>query len=216
MNSSENKGYWDWTWEPNTVPPETSTLSIAFSGWTNPAEALSQSKKLLNTLTGDKYICLGGGNSNGAFTREALNSITNAINNNEFSNYDGIAFDVEEGDSGLESDFAASFLAAKNKGFKVLVTVSHSAPYGISDAQQLMNSFFVNENIDILSPQLYTTGQEIANDYAISHNVTWAEYKKAKASIVPSIVQASFYESAQKYFLETGVILGGYIQWKQS
>ncbi len=216
MNSSENKGYWDWTWEPNTVPPKTSTLSIAFSGWTNPAEALSQSEKVKNTLIGDKYISFGGGNSNGSFTKESLDSITSAINNNKFSDYDGIAYDVEEGESGLEDLFAASFLAAKNKGFKVLITVSHSAPYGISDAQQLMNSFFVDENIDILSPQLYTTGQETANDYAISHNVTWADYKNAKASIVPSIVQASLYESAQKYFQENGVTLNGYIQWKQS
>jgi hypothetical protein len=64
----------------------------------------------------------------GAFTLSSLNAITAAINANTITGYNGIAYDIEEGDAGLASAFTASFAAAKAKGFKVLVTTSHSQP----------------------------------------------------------------------------------------
>jgi len=97
----------------------------------------------------------------------------------------------------------------------VLVTVSHSAPYGIADAQELMNSFFADPNIDILSPQLYTEGTEIMNDYSISHGVKWQQYADCRATIVPSIVKGTLYEGAKTYFANEQVTLQGYIQWSQ-
>lgn len=212
--NAENMGYWDWTWSQGSAPSNAS-LSLAFSGWTNVESALSQSNNIIDNLVGTKYISFGGGNSNGAFDAASLSDITNAINQGKFDHYDGIAYDVEEGAAGLESDFKVSFASAKAKGLKVLVTVSHSAPYGISDAPTLMNSFFADENIDILSPQLYTTGEEGANNYEISQGVTWGSYKNAKAAVVPSLVSGTYYPDAQAYFLAQGVTLKGYIQWKQ-
>lgn len=215
MTQQTIQGYWDWTWS-NSTPPSDTNLNLAFSGWTNVDTALQQSQQVFNQLQGDKYISLGGGNANGAFNNQALKQITAAINAGAFSAYDGIAYDVEEGDSGLEEAFQQSFSAAKQQGLKVLVTVSHSAPYGIADANALMQSFFSNEDIDILSPQLYTTGEETENDYATSAGVEWSQYKQCKASIAPSIVNSGLYESAQSYFTSQDVEISGYIQWQQA
>lgn len=210
---AENMGYWDCTWQGGNAPSN-ATLSLAFSGWVDVESALTDSNTVLHNLVGTKYISFGGGNENGAFDSTQLTALTNAINQGVFDQYDGIAYDVEEGVSGLETDFQLSFAAAKAKGFKVLVTVSHSAPYDISDAAELMNSFFADSNIDILSPQLYTTGEEAENNYDTSHGVSWASYAACKAAIVPSLITSAFYPSAQAYFAEQGVTLKGYIQWK--
>lgn len=209
-------GFWWWTWSNTVTPPTGTNLSIAFSGYVDPAEALSNSEPIKSSLQGSKYIALGGGNDKGAWTEAALTDITNAINAGDFAGYDGIAYDVEEGESGLETAFQQSFAAAQAKGYQVLVTVSHSAPYGISDASTLMQSFFADPNIDYLSPQLYTTGTETSNDYETSGGVAWSEYATAKAAIVPSIVQASLYADAQIYFEAQGVSLNGFIQWSQT
>jgi hypothetical protein len=98
---------------------------------------------------------------------------------------------------------------------QVLVTVSHSAPYGIGDAASLMRSFFSNPNIDYISPQLYTSGEEGGNDYGTVAGVQWWEYKQAKAAIVPSIVASYMYNDAQNYFSSQGVYTQGYVQWRQ-
>ena len=212
---ADNIGYWDWTWDPTPATPG-ATFGLAFSGWTDVTNAVQQSDKIKDELTGDKYICFGGGNQNGAMTSAGLQAITEAIKEGTLAGYDGVAYDVEVGDAGLEQDFTDSFAAAQAAGFKVLVTMSHSAPYGISDGAALMQSFFSDENIDFLSPQLYTTGSEAANDYATSHGVTWNQYAAAKAAIIPSIVKASYYADAQSYFAEHGVELGGFAQWSRT
>ncbi|MBC3910940.1 LysM peptidoglycan-binding domain-containing protein [Undibacterium umbellatum] len=209
------KGLWYWTWSKNTQVPDNTNLGIAFSGWVSPQTAIDNSNAVHSQLPGLKYICLGGGNESGAWTESAVLSVTNAINSGSLSAYQGIAYDIEEGSSGLAAAFEASFTAAKAKGLKVLVTVSHSAPYGIEDAAALMRSFFASPVIDILSPQLYTTGEETSNQYATSGGVSWSEYADAKAIVAPSIVNASLYADAQEYFLAQGVSLGGFLQWQQ-
>lgn len=214
--SGDVTGIWWWTWSSLSAAPASTNLAIAFSGWTDPGTAVQQSANVKARLPGLKFISLGGGNGNGAFTSDALTAITAAIEAGRFAGYDGVAYDVEEGEAGLETLFAQSFAAAKAKGYKVLVTVSHSAPYGISDAATLMQKFFADPNIDYLSPQLYTTGEETANDYATSAGVSWAQYATAKAAIIPSIVKASLYADAKRYFQEQGVAIGGFVQWSQS
>ena len=208
-------GFWWWTWSSSATPPAGANLGIAFSGWVAPATALQNSAHVLPVLPGAKYIGLGGGNSSGAWTLAAVEAVTSAIAGGEFNGYNGIAYDIEEGDPSLESAFAASFAAAKAKGLQVLVTISHSAPYGISDGATLMQSFFASSDIDILSPQLYTTGEETSNQYATSQGVTWNQYATAKAAIAPSIVSADMYASAQAYFQQQGVTLRGFVQWSQ-
>ncbi|BAZ71107.1 hypothetical protein NIES4106_59040 (plasmid) [Fischerella sp. NIES-4106] len=206
------KGYWNKTYSPSH-PFNHSTLGIAFSGWAKPDKALSDSAEIKNRLVGHKYISLGGGNSNGSFTQQILHSIITHIKNGKFSDYRGIAFDIEEGEANLTSDFEHAFAAAKNKNFKVLVTTSHSAPYGIPDARTMMKNFIKNENIDYLSPQLYTSGTETENDFATSQGVSWEDYAHSKPVIVPSIVRANMYRDAKNRFSRHGVTTKGFIQW---
>jgi len=78
-----------------------------------------------------------------------------------------------------------------------------------------MRAWFVDANIDYLSPQLYTTGNEGANDWATSGGVQWSEYANCRAKIIPSIVSSSMYQDTQSYFAARGVTTAGYIQWQQ-
>lgn len=210
----ENRGYWHWTYHKSTAP-EGTTMGMAFFGATDPADALEKSKAVLPILKGDKYICLGGGTNAGRYTATVITKIIDAINNGDFADYDGIAYDVEVGESGLTRDFQNLFEATKAKGFKNLVTVSHSRPYGIRDGTALMRSFLIDKNIDFISPQLYTNGKETANQYT-AYGVKWEEYAKAEGIVIPSIVKASYYEAARSYFKNRGVDLGGYVQWHQN
>ena len=208
-------GYWDWTYDHTTPIPD-ANLGLAFSGWADVKTAIQQSHSLLGKLQGAQFICFGGGNENGAFNATRLAAINEAIQDGSLVGYDGIAYDVEEGDPGLESDFATSFGIAQKAGFKVLVTVSHSAPFGITDRATLMKSFFDNSDIDYLSPQLYRTGKESANNYATAKGVLWSGYAQSKAAVVPSLVKAAYYPDAREYFTQQGVKLSGYIQWSRN
>jgi LysM repeat protein len=221
---ANNMGYWDWTYS-NAEPPPNTTLSLAFSGEIVVSEVLSKGQLVFDTMVGDKYICFGGGNAAGSFNLARIEAITNAINSGTLCDYDGIAYDVEMVEMDLEDAFATSFKAAQDKGLKVLVTISHSAPYdiiGASDANMikaqalaLMKSFFVNKNINIISPQLYTNGDETENDYSWI-NVNWNEYVNCIAQVVPSIVKASYYTDAEQYFGALDIELSGYVQWQQT
>jgi hypothetical protein len=209
------KGYWHWTWSSSNAPAD-STLSIAFSGWSDPDKALADSAPVKDKLVGDKYISLGGGNVNGKFDNSNIQRIIAAIENGKFSDYQGVVFDIEECDTGLASEFHAAFAIAKTKNLQVLVTVSHTAPYGAADAKDLMTAFFADENIDYLSPQLYTTGTETENDFSENMGVTWKDYVGAKAAMVPSIVRAGTYENAADFFSRVGIDTKGLIQWAQN
>lgn len=206
-------GYWDKTWSPG-VGPSGTTLGVAFSGYADVQLALQNGRQVINHLEGEKYISIGGGaKSTGSITAAVLQAIIAGMQNRIFIGYQGIAFDVEVGDAGLESQYEEAFAAVKAGGLKVLVTVSHSEPYGIHDAKTLMKSFIASSNIDILSPQLYSSGSEKQNDYT-AVGTPWSAFAASTALIAPSIVAASYYSSAVNYFATHGVKLAGFIQWK--
>ena len=194
-------------------------LAVAFSGWASVSSALTDSAAAYSSLKGIKFLSIGGGNGNGRFTAAVLTALDAAVSSGQLSGYDGVCYDIEEGDANLGAAFASSFANAKANKLKVLITISHSAPYGITDKVALMNGFFSDSNIDILSPQLYTGGTESANDYT-SVGVPWSSYAAAKAAVVPTIVSASYYSDAQNYFSTfsrsgTSFNTKGFIQWKQ-
>jgi len=178
-------------------------------------QAIDDSASIKSKLPGTKFITIGGGDSSGRWTSAAVQKVTSYCKSKKFSGYSGIAYDIEEGDSGLSSVFLSSFSACKSAGYQVLVTVSNSAPYGISDAKTLMTAFLKDTNIEYVSPQLYQTGNEGSNLYDTNANVPWSAYVGAKPKIVPSIVKASYYSSAKSYFSSKGITLSGYIQWNQ-
>jgi chitinase len=155
------KGYYLKSWEcsAKNLPSGTNAV-VYFSGWSDINSALEESNecKVKAALGHTSYISFGGGNANGRLTAKNLAGFTDAINNGKLSGYNGIAIDAEEGDGGIESSYDTLISAAKNKGLKVLVTVSHSAPYNVADSETLMTHLIKNKNIDFLSPQLYSSG----------------------------------------------------------
>ena len=190
-------------------------LDVAFSGYVDPDKAISDSASIYPKLQGEKYISIGGGNNAGRWTQNWVKKVAEYCSSGKFHNYVGVVFDIEEGDSGLASAFAEAFAACKSR-YRVLVTTSGSAPYAIDDAATLMRSFFPNKNIDILSPQLYSTGNEKSNDYSTSHGVQYTEWAKSVAQVVPSIVSSNLYPDAKNVFHNRfGINIAGYVRWSQ-
>eukprot|EP01033_Poteriospumella_lacustris_P003987 gene3987-2839_t len=209
------QGYWWWTWPESQAAPKNTNMGIAFSGWADVNNAIGESAPLYSKLPGAKIFTIGGGNSNGHFTKSSIEALNSALSSGKLDGYAGISYDIEEGDGGLTNTFQESFTLAKKLGKKVMVTVSHSAPYGIPDGASMMRSFLSDTNIDYISPQLYTTGEEASNEFSTEKGVQWSEYAQAKAAIVPSIVRGSYYADAKSRFASYGVATKGYIQWEQ-
>lgn len=168
-------------------------------------------------MSGTKFLSLGGGDDSGSWSTSAVQGVTAAINSGQIKNagYSGVVYDIEQGDSGLSSVFAASFAAAHSKGLQVIVTTSHSAPYGIGDAGTLMAGIIADSNVDIISPQLYTSGNENTNDYT-ADTVAWSAYASSKAVIMPAITECSLYADAKSKLGSYGMRVTGFIQWQQS
>jgi hypothetical protein len=173
---------------------------------------------LHDTLVGDKWIDAGGGNKNGRWSADWLNKWETAIKNGDLKAWSGIVFDIEEcSESGLAPHFASAFRAAKAAGMGVLVTVSHSAPYGCQDPSALMTSFFSSDDVDYLSPQLYTSGNEPNPSFDAGNQVKWSDWTGSKARFVPSLgclaVKNGGYKQTQDYFTKYNLTATGYIVW---
>jgi len=67
--------------------PHCPLSGIAFSGYVDPNQALAASAAIKNSLPGQKFLSLGGGNALGSWSRFALQSITEAIKAGSFSGY---------------------------------------------------------------------------------------------------------------------------------
>jgi chitinase len=136
-----------------------------------------------------------------------------------YSGFQGICFDIEIAyETGLYPYFHTAFVNAKAKGLLVLVTISYSQPYGfpsVSESSSFMTNVLSDSYVDYISPQLYSTGSETSNVYT-TQGLSFSAYQNTNAKIVVSIVCASYYPSAQQYFLSNfNIPLSGFIQWKQ-
>ena len=141
--------------------------------------------------------------------------------------YSGVVFDVEivQGSSAETIPlFAKAFEVCKGLGLTVVVTTSHSAPYMTDtpqDAVEIVKAWAADDNVDMLSPQLYSSGMEGSPEFAESNNCkeagcTWELYQNSKAKFVPSIVTYSHYPAVQEYFSSKYNITNhGFIQWAQ-
>lgn len=118
--------------------------------------------------------------------------------------------------------FAASFKEAKRVGLQVIVTMSHSAPYyteSPEDAVAFIKAWVQDENIDIISPQLYSSGHEtgpvLDETYTCHHaGCTWLQFVGMKPKFMPSIVDASHFEATNNFFRQA-VHVDGYFVWAQ-
>lgn len=197
--------------------PLDADFTVAFSGWADISSAKGDSSTVLGQAVGDAYIALGGGNEHGSFSSDSLAAATTAINNDELQDWAGLALDVEYCNaSGLASSFQGVLAAAKSKGMKTLVTVSHSAPVGCPDQDALMDAFFQDANIDFLSPQLYTTGTETSPDFSVTSgsDITFDMYENARGAFLPSIVSASQFDAVVAQFPNLAV--DGFVQWSHA
>ena len=108
----------------------------------------------------------------------------------------------------------------------MLVTTSHSAPYAAgSDTSKmaLVDSWAKDDNIDIFSPQLYTSGFEASPEFMQTpcrsgggteqSKCPWERLKPMKAKWVLSLASASHYAAAKAFFNQLGIEPIGYIQW---
>jgi len=226
-NSSETEsqiiGYYSWGWQGGSQGPRGANVGIAFTGLIDVTQAISG--YTTPALHGETYCSIGGGNAGGIFTVTAINKITSACKSGAFKQkYHGICYDVEivkGSSSSVVSAFRESFAACKSAGLKVFVTTSHSAPYDTETPQvaiDLVKSWVADSNIDILSPQLYSSGEERSPELAETNSCkkagcTWDLWKNSKAIFAPSIVSASQYEAARTGLSQLN--MGGYVVWEQ-
>ena len=232
--ASDMIGYYSWNWGAGSTGPAGATVGVAFTGlidvdtaiayytpgaaWCCPAWPAGVTP----------YITLGGGNSAGVFDVAALAAIDDtAAQKILAANYSGVVFDVEEVSGSADEivpAFSAAFAACKAAGLTVVVTTSHSAPYACdstSDAIAFVKAWAADENIDVLSPQLYSSGSEGAPEFAETSSCadagcTWDLYVGAHAAFVPSIVVDTQYDEVTSWFESNyGIATAGFIQWAQ-
>lgn len=169
---------------------------------------------------GAKWIDAGGGGFNGRWNTSWITKWQNLIEAGNLSTWAGIVLDVEECfESGLSEPFGALLRAAKTAGLGTMVTTSHSAPYKCTDAKALMESFFVSDHCDYLSPQLYAGGTEKKPSFVPTGGagVAWSDWVGAKPLFVPSLTQNALadggYEATKQYFAPLGINCTGYVMW---
>lgn len=227
-------GYYSWNWGAGSTGSPGANAGCAFTGYTDVTKAISMytpgASWCCPVLLGTKYITLGGGNSAGTFDEASLHSIADQIHAVIDAGYEGVMFDVEEVDgpsSRLVPAFATAFDACKRAGLYVAVTTSHSAPYQTdtpADAVALVKAWAADKNIDILSPQLYSSGQESAPEFAETNSCkdagcTWELYKTTQAKFAPSIVAASQFDAVKQFFQNNSTLsisVDGFFQWAQT
>jgi len=219
------RSFYSWSWNGGDAGPADSNSSVHFSGWNTIPQALSET--LDHPLVGEKYLSIGGGNHNGILSADILTQFVADLG--QVQGYDGIMFDVEKvrgSFDAVNAKFNDAFAAVKAAGMKVAITVSHTAPYDTDSPQiatQLVQSFVANTNVDIISPQLYTSGTESQPDFAVtgscaSAGCDWDMYLSMHAGMrfVPSLANASQYDATKAYFEPKGIPCTGYIQWQQT
>jgi len=227
-DAQEVKGYYAWSWNGPSQGPADTNASCFFSGWNTVDNALNEYQGNWNLL-GEKYFSIGGGNQNGILSTDILNAFVNDLDKVQQKGFDGVMFDIEKvrgSAADVNPAFAAAFAATKAKGMKVAITVSHSAPYDTDSAQDavaMMNAFVRDTNVDIISPQLYTSGNESQPDYSLTGSCaaagcSWDIYKEMHSGMtfVPSIVAATQYDAVKSHFAQDGITASGYFVWQQS
>ena len=204
------------SWTEGDAAPVNPDIGIAFSGWAEVYQALS-SGPLAESLHGRKYLSVGGSNVNGVMNAATFKAMEENLDYVKDAGFIGICFDIEstQDENHYIPAMEAAFAAVKAKDLKVMVTTSHSAPIKSHAAARVVDAWIKSDNIDILSPQLYSTGKEKQVQTVASNGVSWDHWKGAKATIVPSIVDGSHWAKTLQFFQNQGIPVGGYLQWAE-
>jgi len=223
------KGYYSWSWANGDAGPQGSNASCYFNGWNTVSQALAEWSSQTSPLQGEKYFSIGGGNQNGVLSAAILHQFIQDIDQVKSHGFDAVMFDIEKV-TGAASDmnpiFANAFQAVQDAGMKVGITVSHSAPYDCDtpqDAVDFMQAFVADTNVDLMSPQLYTSGWESSPDFAVTGSCAaagcnWDIYQHMHSGMkfAPSIANADQYEAVEAHFTGLGLPTHGYFQWQQT
>lgn len=221
------KGYYSWSWTGGDVGPAGSNASAFFSGWDNVTSALQEFSGH-PALQGEKYFTIGGGNHNGDFTASVLTQFIQDIPDVKAKDFDAVMFDIEivQGSAAtMVPLFQQAFSAVQAAGMKVGITVSHSAPYSTDtpqDAADLVKAFVKDTNVNLMSPQLYSSGTETSPDFAVTSSCAavcgWDLYQDMHAAMkfVPSLAYANQYPAVEAHFAASGITTRGYFQWAQT
>jgi len=229
--SAEYIGYYSWNWGKGSQGPPGRNIGVAFTGYTDVDQAIRQYDTSRGwccpELNGDHWISLGGGNWAGVFNDQHLQNIAQSAQKIKAAGYVGVMFDVEEVRGphiNIVPLFAQAFASLKQAGLKVGVTTSHSAPYqcdSAEDSVEFVKAWAADPNVDVISPQLYSSGHETApqydeTNYCKAAGCKWELYKGGRAVFAPSIVSADQYEDVKTYFAKNySIQTGGYFEWKQ-
>ena len=197
-------------WEANLLTGEASRPSV--EELTKKALKIKEENKRLQFLT------LGGANAEGMVTTAAMDAVEAGLEDVKAAGFDGICFDIEltMGEQDLVEAQERAFAACKAAGLLVMVTTSHSAPYAAGSEGSkiaLTESWMNSDDIDIFSPQLYTSGMEESPDFDLTPcreapsdeppekaRCTYERLKGMKAKWVPSLCSETHYEATKQFF----------------
>ena len=145
------------------------------------------------------------------------------------SDWDGVMFDIEDlsgSSSELTEAFANAFAAVQSCGLSVSITTSHNAPFATDDPQtavDLVTQWLTDPNVDMISPQMYTSGNEDSPVLATTstcHSANppcdWSAYQGTSKKIVPSIVDSTHLAAVTQFFSDKGIdTQNSFVQWAQ-
>lgn len=178
------------------------------------------------TKGGLRFLMLGGANMAGTISAMRLDALSagDTLDKIRAAGFQGVGFDIEMtiGEDDLVAAQERTFAACKEFGLLVMVTTSHSAPYAAgsdSSKMALVDSWVTDPNIDLFSPQLYTSGNEDAPEFEITpcpeNSCTYERLTNMKAKWVPSLSlqSAGSYPAVKEFFATKGIQTAGYIVW---
>merc|ERR1712034_79024 len=103
---------------------------------------------------------------------------------------------------------------------------SHTAPYKTDspeDGTAFLKAFLQDANIDMISPQLYSEGDEQIPEFDATGNCAavgfgWKAYENMRdgMKLVPSIVEPNHYPAVKLTLEHAGLAPTGYFVWMQS
>jgi hypothetical protein len=164
----------------------------------------------------------GGSSEQGMFNPDTVAKMGEDCPMIKEAGYEGVVFDVEVTRGGmlLVDTLEEAFKKCKAADLVVMVTTSHTAPTGVSLGDirlKLIESWVKSDNLDIISPQLYTWGGEEEPEFDSTwpcDNCTFNKYKGSKAQFMPSVVNGDHMKAVKKYFDKLKIPVSGYFQWQ--
>ncbi len=207
------RGYYKFAWEGTSVPLGDWDFGIWFGGEV-PKLAIDQNINKAKFLNGNKKLLnLGGGDpKTGSWNLSDFDYINSKLSAIKSAGWDGLCFDVEicPPDISFVEAFKNCFAKCKKAGLIVFVTMSHLVPYacktGAGQGTDLVNASIADPNVDYISPQLYTKGDELeASDLS--------GFASVKHKMLPSIPTESDWVDFDK---KVNLVCPGYIIWMQN